>query len=183
MKKNLVLLVFTGFLLIPGQLSLAQETVANKLFYAELGGTGVIMSANWDARFSSNSRLGLGYRLGIGFNTGRFPDKQVSDSYGTYYENVIRTIYAFPVGLNYVLGKENRASTFEIGAGATILARKTSLFNYELEKQGHVIGFCNFIYRLMPVNGGFSLRVGFTPLIGTAGDLYPMAAIALGYAF
>jgi hypothetical protein len=35
----------------------------------------------------------------------------------------------------------------------------------------------------MPVNGGFSFRIGLTPIIGTAGELRAMGAIGFGYAF
>jgi len=180
MKKLFALLVFAGLLLTLNQsLSAQEESVAGKLFYTELGGPGVIMSANWDARFKSNERLGFGYRIGAGFGIGQFYNYYSVD----YYEQVTRTYYSIPVGLNYVFGKPNIASTFEVGAGATFLTRKVSLYNYDIDKPGHVIGFVSFMYRVTPVNSGLSFRVGFTPIIGTAGDLFPMVAISLGYAF
>jgi len=154
----------------------AQENyVANKLFYTELGGAGVIMSANFDGRFIAQSRLGLGYRIGAGFGVGRF-DR--GDDYG-----VRRTYYTIPVGLNYVLGKPNKSSTFEVGGTVTYLTRKVSLYNYDVYKLGNFIGMLSFMYRMMPVDGGFTFRAGFTPIIGTAGDLYPMVAVGFGYAF
>jgi hypothetical protein len=85
--------------------------------------------------------------------------------------------------LNYVFGKPGNASSFEAGAGATFLPRKASLYNYEIEKQGHVIGYLTFMYRIAPLNKGFSFRGGFTPVIGTSGDLFPMGAVSFGYAF
>jgi hypothetical protein len=39
------------------------------------------------------------------------------------------------------------------------------------------------MYRRIPVNGGFSFRAGFTPIIGTSGDLVPMVALGFGYIF
>ena len=72
---------------------------------------------------------------------------------------------------------------FEVGAGATFLTRKVSLFYYDVETPGQFIGHLSFMYRISPVNGGVSFRIGFTPVIGTSGDLYPMAGIGLGYAF
>jgi hypothetical protein len=186
MKRLFVLFAFAGLLLTLNQSVSAQnETVASKLFYAELGGPGVIMSTNWDARFQPNTRTGFGYRIGVGFGIGQFDGNRInySDDYYTYNEQVTRTYYSIPVGLNYVFGKPHIASSFEVGAGATFLTRKVSLYNYEIEKPGHVIGFVTFMYRLTPVHSGLSLRVGFTPIIGTAGDLFPMGAISLGYAF
>ena len=185
MKSTFSLVAVAVLLITAHQSLLAQEEkIANKLFHAEFGGPGVIMSANLDGRFKSNARLGFGYRLGAGFGVGRFNDKEVVDWNGnTYYEEVARTVYTFPAGLNYIFGKPNSSSTFEVGAGASFLSRKMSLFNYGIEKEGNVIGFCTFMYRITPINGGMSFRIGFTPIIGTAGDLFPMGAISFGYAF
>ena len=187
MKKSFSLIVaIAGLLLTFNQSLLAQEEkVANKLFYAEFGGPGIIMSANLDGRFISNTKLGFGYRVGAGFGVGKFDDKRIDDpNTGVpYYEEVTRTVYAFPVGLNYILGKPKSASSFEVGGGVSLLTREISLYNYEVKKRGHVIGFVTFMYRIAPVDGGMSFRIGFTPIIGTAGDLFPMGAISFGYAF
>ena len=177
MKNTVSLLAIAVLFVTANQSLLAQdEHVANKLFYTELGGPGIIMSAHFDGRFTSHSRLGLGYRLGAGFGVGKF-EKEGS------FDNERRTYYSIPVGLNYVLGKPAKSFTFEIGAGAAYLTRKVSLYNLDVVKPGNVIGFLSFMYRMMPVDGGFSFRVGLTPIIGTAGDLFPMGALSLGYAF
>ena len=191
MKKPLVLLAVLVGLVGNQSLSAQNEAVSGKLIYGELGGPGVFMSANWDARFKSNERLGFGYRLGIGFGLERFENKVLDflrEPYFNIYirnenKEVTKTFYCFPVGLNYVLGKPNKISTFEIGAGITLMTRKAVLYTYQLEKPGNVIGFATFMYRMTPANGGFSFRVGFTPMIGTSGDLVPMAAVGFGYAF
>ena len=167
-------------------MSAQEENVAGKIFYTELGGPGVIMSMNFDARFQPNTRIGFGYRIGAGFGIGQFDGKPISyNDYGgySYYEQVTRSYYSIPVGINYIFGKPNRAPTFEVGAGATFLTRKVSLYNYEMDKPGNVVGFLTFMFRVAPVNGGINFRAGFTPMIGTSGDLFPMAAISLGYAF
>jgi hypothetical protein len=86
--------------------------------------------------------------------------------------------------LNYVLGKKNSSHSFEIGAGATFLTRKISIFNLDNnENRGNFIGHLSFMYRIAPVDGGFSFRIGFTPVIGTSGDLFPMGGVSFGYAF
>ena len=185
MKKNLILVIFVGLLLTLNQsLSAQEETIASKLFYAELCGPGVLMSINWDARFNPNSHLGFGYRIGAGFSNGEVNGELITSSSGdSYYTRITRNYYTIPVGLNYVFGKPNVASAFEVGAGATFLTRKVSIFNHEIKKPGHVIGFFTFMYRFTPVKGGFSLRLGFTPLIGTSGELSPMCSLSFGYAF
>ena len=192
MKKLFSLLAIAGLLLVINQPSTAQEkTEANKLLYVELGGPGVITSVNFDSRFKPNERLGLGYRIGVGYGVEKFEgvvvkflkDILIEDSSSNCFENVSKTFYSIPVGLNYVVGKPKKASVFEIGAGVTFLTRKVSLYNYESEKQGYKIGYLTFTYIIAPVNSGFSFRIGFTPIIGTAGDLCPMGAIGFGYAF
>ena len=176
MKHTLSLFAIAVLVMIVKQPLAAQEkNNAGKLFYTELGGPGVIMSAHFDGRFASNERLGFGYRLGVGFGYGSFEDQN--------YYSVRRTYYSVPVGLNYVFGRPNIASTFEVGAGVTYLTRKVSLYYLDAQEPGNVIGFLTFMYRIMPVNGGFSFRVGFTPIIGTAGDLVPSGAVGFGYAF
>ena len=94
-----------------------------------------------------------------------------------------RSFYSVPVGINYIFGRPHWSSSFEVGAGVTLLSRKVSLYNYKFEKPGHMVGHLNIMYRLMPVNGGFSFRIGITPIIGTAGDFFPTGALSLGYAF
>jgi len=183
MKKLISFLVtITGLLITFNQSLPAQEAIVNKLFYTELGGPGIIMSMNFDSRFNSNERVGFGYRLGAGFGISSFYEGHSVEGY-SYVESVTRTIYSFPVGLNYVFGKPNKSSSFEVGGGVSILSRKASLYNFDVEKFGYVIGHISFMYRITPINGGFSFRAGFTPIVGTAGDLYPMGAIGFGYAF
>lgn len=176
MKKLFVAFVVTAgwLLMFHSSLSAQQEKVAGKVFYTEIGGPGLIMSAHFDSRFKPYERLGFGYRLGIGFGIKNEWDE---------YMRVLKTFYSIPAGLNYVFGKPKSANTFEVGAGLTFLTRKVSLFYYDVEKPGHVIGFLTFMYRRMPVDGGFSFRVGLTPMIGTSGDLFPMGSVGFGYAF
>ena len=166
MKKSVLLLIAVATLI--QSLTAQKEQVVGKLFYAELGGPGLIMSANFDARFNSNARLGFGYRTGAGFG---------------FYKNIFQPYLSVPAGLNYVFGKPNSAHAFEVGAGVTFFTRKQLLFCLDEKKEGHAIGFLTFMYRMAPVNGGFSFRTGLTPIIGTAGEMAPMGTIGFGYAF
>ena len=198
MKKAralLALLVIAEFLSCNQSLLAQEKPVAGKQFYCELFGPGVVMSINFDSRVKSNERLGLGYRIGVGYGFEEIEDRFIDffkEFDNTYYpmtffvdihKGVTRAFYSVPVGLNYVFGNPGKASTFEFGAVVTFLTRKVSIYNWEIKKQGNVIGSINFMYRLTPVNSGVSFRIGITPIIGTAGDLYPMFAMGLGYAF
>ena len=181
--KKLVLLV-VAIVAFNHSLSAQEERVAGKLFYSELGGPGVIMSANFDSRFKSNERLGLGFRLGAGFGYGDVRTVWVDKKYSyTYTEYIKQTYYSIPAGLNYVFGKPNDPNTFEVGAGVTFLTHKVSLYYRDEKKPGQAIGFLTFMYRRVPVNGGFSFRIGLTPIIGTGGDLMFSGAVGFGYAF
>lgn len=156
------------------------EIKASKALYAEFGGGGIIMSMNYDQRFISQSKSGLGYRIGVGF--GIYNYKEIVDNNHYSYR---RSTYNIPVGLNYVFGRADLSSSFEVGFGATFLTRKMAIdyFNSYEKQYGHFLGFLNFMYRRMPVNGGYNFRVGFTPLINASGDLVPMGAVSFGYAF
>ena len=180
--KTIIKLLFVAILYIIANQTLAaqDEQIANKLFYAEFAGPGIIMSANMDSRFKPKSRIGLGFRIGAGFGLKRFDDKEVEEGDN---ERVLRTVYALPVGINYIFGKPNSSYAFEVGGGVSLLSRSASFYDYGIKKEGNMIGFFTFMYRFAPVDGGMSFRVGFTPIIGTAGDLFPMGAIGFGYAF
>jgi hypothetical protein len=163
-----------------------QRARSTQLFYAELGGPGVIMSLNYDRRFTPNSRTGFGFRAGVGFGIGGFEENRIYNNYGGGYDYdyVTHSYYSFPVQVNYVFGREDSRSMLEVGAGASVLTRKVDLYNYDdNSKRGYFIGHLLFMYRLQPLNSGFAFRVGFTPIIGTGGDLFPMVALSLGYAF
>ena len=166
------LLLLAVIMTLTQSVSAEEEKIAGKLVYSELGGPGVLMSVNFDSRFKCNERLGLGFRAGVGFDIGEFGMKQN-----------IQTYYTIPVGLNYVLGKSNSNHTFEVGAGVTFLTREVVLFVSDKYRAGYAIGHLNFMYRFMPVNGGFSFRIGLAPVIGTAGEFFPMVAVSIGYVF
>ena len=198
MKKTLSFLVIFGLLMTVNQSLMAQnKTAAGKLYYLELGGAGVGVSANFDSRFIPNTRYGFGYRVGLGvippFGNYDYSTDSSSDYYNIFdsvtemveffYQTFSKGNYTFPIGLNYVFGRPDKASVFEVGAGITYLSRKKALFYWDVRKPGNVIGHLSFMYRITPLNKGFSFRGGFTPMIGTSGDLFPMGAVSFGYAF
>ena len=174
-KLFLMLIAVTSLVLFLSLSLLAQdEKVANKAIYSELGGPGVLMSANFDSRFFSDSQFGFGYRAGIGFFYGEYDSDRVN-----------RTIYTIPVGLNYVFGKSSSLDALEIGAGVTFLSRKVETFFYDSsdKKPNRAFGFFTFMYRRAPEGSGFSWRVGVTPFINMSGELFPMVVVSIGYIF
>ena len=162
----------------------AQESGEDKTvkqFYTEMGGPGIMFSANFDTRFIRSRQTGLGIRFGVGFTVK--DNEEYTDPNGNIQYR-FRSIGTIPVGINYLLGKETSPHTFEAGAGITILTSKVEMLNYSgHQKAGNIMGFFSFMYRRQPINNGFTWRIGFTPLINTAGDIVPFAGVGIGYSF
>ena len=155
----------------------------SKLFYAEAGGPGVLFSANFDSRFKPDTRVGLGFRAGLGFT---IVDQTTVTQTGTGYPNYnyrTRSIVTVPLGINYLFGKPTSPNIFEVGVGFTVLSKKASILSYNDYKERGLLGHFEFMYRRQPVDGGFSWRIGFTPIINTDGDVFPFPAVGLGYSF
>lgn len=132
--------------------------------FVELLGQGLVFSANYDTRFG-NRRNGIGGRVGIG-------GFSVDES----------TVITVPVSVNYLLGKNNGKSFFEIGLGATYIGLDAS--DEFLDAQGSaVLGTMSFMYRVQPVDSGFSFRGGLTPIFGQGGFIPYYFGLSLGYTF
>ncbi|OAV67819.1 hypothetical protein Barb6_02242 [Bacteroidales bacterium Barb6] len=195
MKKVILISMAVLFSLAGIQTVQAQEALRNKQIYVEGGGAGVALSFNFDSRFKSGEALGFGYRAGLGLGAYSYYDgsgyqwytnEETGEPYSYYSFGTERTraYFTIPLGLNYIFGKKNSPHTFEVGAGATILTRKVDVLSYDGHyKEGYLIGHLSFMYRRVPVDGGFTWRIGVTPIIGTAGDIVPMLAVGIGYAF
>lgn len=187
MKVLFFLTIFLGASTLAGaqeqQIQHEARTTGNQ-FYAELMGPGVVFSANFDFRFSpAQEGLGWGLRMGVGYGLYSFDEYAgMNGISGESYQ--VHSFATIPLGINYVFGKKNSPHAFEVGAGATVLTRSVAIYYYgDKETFGNIIGHTSFMYRRKPVNGGFTWRIGFTPIIGTAGDLYPSGSFGLGYAF
>lgn len=149
-----------------------EESITQTSFYAELGGPGILFSANIDRRFTKSS-LGLGCRIGIGFVSGYFGTDQNG------YDKQL-SVATFPVQLNYVFGKPNSPHTFEAGLGFTFTGKKIWIMDFDDSSSFYTTA--SFMYRRQPVNGGFSWRIGFTPIL-SKGYIQPSAAVSVGYNF
>lgn len=145
-------------------------------FYAELGGPGILFSANIDTRFTKSS-LGWGGRIGLGFVTA---DEEIYNNGNYYYD--LASVVTLPVQVNYVFGKGDSPHTFEVGAGVTYVGKKLDIFNFYDDKKSNVFGTASFMYRRQPLRGGFTWRIGFTPLVAK-GYIQPSGAVSVGYSF
>ena len=160
-----------------------KNSVGNASFYAEGGGAGIVFSANGDFRFKGG-RLGWGGRLGMGFVSA------YNDYYdpvtGYYYSGDQSSALTVPVQVNYIFGKNNSPHTFEVGGGGTYVSKKLNIMDYyystNKDRRTNFFGTFAFMYRRQPINGGFSWRIGFTPLFAK-GYIQPFGAASVGYNF
>jgi hypothetical protein len=170
-------LTFTIFLFFMCNLAFAQESTTayvpgQNSFFAELGGPGILFSANFDRRFTK-SNLGIGGRIGFGF---------VTEDFGEFYNEGPKSVLSVPVQLNYVFGKPNSVHSFEVGAGATFTGKKIDIFTYQGTEGQSAFATASFMYRRQPAEGGFSWRIGFTPIFG-GGYVQPSGGVSVGYNF
>jgi hypothetical protein len=156
---------------------LSSDIPSRTSFFAELGGPGILFSANIDTRFKPG-HLGWGGRVGLGFVTA---DEYKTDvnGYPTWEPASVVTV---PVQVNYIFGKGTSPHTFEAGAGLTYVGKKLEIMNFYDDKMSNFFGTASFMYRRQPPNGGFAWRIGFTPLIAK-GYIQPSAAASVGYNF
>ncbi len=180
MKKLSTLLLLSLFIASAAKAQ-SDERITGSQVYAEMGGPGILFSASYDRRFKAGTDTGLGFRIGMGMGVSDYHDCGTSTC--SDYSWNVRSYITFPLGLNYVLGKSDSPHAFEVGAGATILTRKVPLYYYDDAKPGNVVGHLAFMYRRKPIDGGFTWRIGFTPIIGTSGDIIPSGVVGFGYAF
>lgn len=145
-------------------------------FYAELGGPGILFSANIDRRFKP-STLGWGFRAGIGFVTA--DEEKIVNGNNEYNPASVITV---PIQVNYIFGKYDSPHTFEVGAGLTYAGRELDIMNFYDDRKSKLFGSFSFMYRRQPANGGFSWRAGFTPLVAN-GYIQPSGAVSVGYNF
>lgn len=131
--------------------------------FVEFGAQGLLFTANYDTRFS-NSRKGLGGRIGIG---------------AIAVDGV--SLVTVPVSLNYLLGEGKHF--FEIGLGATYAKFSDDEEEIFFGSTDGVIGTMAFMYRLQPQTSGFSFRGGFTPFFNKDGFIPYYGGISLGYTF
>lgn len=142
-----------------------------KTFFFEVLGPGAAYSVNYDVRFKKQQD-GWGGRAGI-----------------SYYANAGEHLFTVPLVLNYLAGKNGKY--FEVGAGITYYNVNSNDLFFDNSNYGYasedinsgIIGTLNFGYRYQPVDGGFSFRGGFSPIINSERFLPYWPYVSFGYAF
>jgi hypothetical protein len=131
----------------------------------ELFGPSVI-GFNYDTRFTKSEK-GIGGRVGIGGIT------------------LNKTGYFFlPVGINYLMGKDDKNDFFEVGAGFTYASYILNGAEGDPKNDlSDLWGHLNFGYRYQPKGSGFTYRIAINPVIDIrGGTFWPIyGGISIGY--
>src|SRR5690606_15647121 len=147
-------------------ISLNLSAQHRKFGYAELGGSSIFTSLNFDMRFTKESNDGLGFRVGAGSSFGAFD---------------IDKIYTASVGLNYILGKGKNG--FIIGANS-VFAINGEPKDKKSDNFKSVIFSADVGYRYTPINNGFSFQATYTPLFNTIDGIMPFwIGVGIGYSW
>ncbi|GAB3646148.1 hypothetical protein GCM10028791_05620 [Echinicola sediminis] len=164
MSKLIILHVIGLFLILNTGMAQERMSPRSENIYVELGGPG-LFSFNYDTRFVGRTD-GIGGRAGIGYM-------------GIDGSNVL----SIPLGLNYLLGKDDKF--FELGINATYFSASVDLDwgDDGSDSASSVIGSLIFGYRKQPADGGFLFKAGLSPYFNS-NFFYPFVPyISFGYAF
>jgi hypothetical protein len=132
--------------------------------FLEIGGPGLAISGNYDARFAKQ-RNGWGYRAGAG-----------------YFGSGGNTVFTVPLQLNYLYGEHNHL--LELGAGTTFLNSKGDNKGkiWEFDRITGFIATGTIGYRYQPAAKGLNFRIAFVPILYDQG-LMPIGGLSIGYTF
>lgn len=141
----------------------SQDAFKRRAVYAELLGSGIIASLNYDFRFKPGND-GLGFRVGVGG---------------------LPSAIVFPIGINGLLGKKRFA--FEYGAGITAAIitgpiTQNLTFNNDSEKFG-IIGFAKAGVRYTPTDNGLFLNLNWNPMVNREGLILGWFGLGIGYSW
>jgi hypothetical protein len=167
-----------SFLIFFGWSLLMQPVMSqgNKSVFLEVGGNGLGISVNYDARFAKVEK-GLGFRAGIGF----FPGVRIGGDNSTLF--AWPTILSIPIGLNYLIGKA--PNYFEAGLGATYFYAKghfTFFFLGTDETLSTFVFIPSAGYRFAKPGKSFQGRVFISPYIGS-GEISLYGGVSCGFKF
>jgi hypothetical protein len=145
------------------------DRLARNSIYVELLGSGILYSINYDRRFTDRVSGRAGAML-IGAKSEE--GEQVS-------------VALVPVMANYLAG--HGSHRLEVGAGPVFAYAGARLDVDQFEgfedlSAFGLFGGATLGYRYQPLRGGFTFRVGFTPLFAS-GAVAPTGGISFGYAF
>jgi hypothetical protein len=172
--KTVVLLVFLACVNRSKAQSLLEDTVKRvvkiappektRAAFLELGGPGLALTLNYDARFGTKNNK-WGFRIG-----------------GGYYNTGANWVASIPFQINYLYGGDS--SFLEVGAGTTFVRSVGSINGtvFQFDNITGFIGTASIGYRYQQSNGGINFRIAFVPILYDAGVIYE-GGLSIGYTF
>ena len=136
-------------------------------FHIELGGNAVLVSVNYDLRFSEEIK-GFGARIGLGY--GRTLDEVLG----------FESVFTIPVVINYLFGKNGKY--IELGTGGTYLTKEIGSY-IDDKTLSQFVSTISLMYRRQPLNGGFMWKVGLATIVAKELVEPTRIGISLGYAW
>lgn len=158
MKRHLL---FTTTIFLCAQ-ALAQKPFKKNTLYAEIGGNGIVLTANFERQLGN--KPGLAYHIGIGV--------------GNNKPNV-------PMGMKYLLelGKAQR-SFIETGLGVTMGSRYFwKAYRRVNDKNPYEPGFIASIGYRHHTRYGLLWRVCYTPIFTSYRNTFYLGGISVGWRF
>jgi hypothetical protein len=164
-KKDTSLVKRSDTTIVQRDSTKADSGVKAQSWYVEVGGAGLAISGNYDARFKKE-RNGWGYRVGVGF-----------------FASGGNNVFTVPFQINYLIGEHSHM--LELGAGTTFLnsnGTNVGTSKFEFDKVTGFIGTATIGYRFQPEHKGINVRIAFVPILYDEG-LIPAGGISVGYTF
>ena len=128
-------------------------------------------------RLKRGTQDGIGFRVGVG---GVFTGSSSADA-GIVAEGIL----AFPMAINYLIGKKR--SAFEAGLGLSPQRVRVDQLSPTKPKIASENGwganaFLILGYRFQPINNGFLFRVSWTPVMSRS-EFISRFGLSAGYSF
>jgi hypothetical protein len=146
--------------------SSAFAQTARNAIYGELGGNGLVLSFNYERRFTETFAWRAGFAY-IGTE-----DSDGDDDWAI----------TAPLMINYI-SRPQANHHFETGLGIVVIAGEGSDFWSDVDEEfSGAAGTATIGYRYQKPEGGFVFRAGLTPIFDLE-NIGPWAGVSFGYAW
>jgi len=137
-----------------------------RIVFAEIGGPGLAISANYDMRVTIGQNNRFGFRIGAG-----------------YFQSGNNYVFTIPFQANYLYGKDGKY--LEFGLGTTFLKSNGDNYsskNFIFDKITGLIATGTIGVRYAPNNSHVNFRLAYVPIIDDDG-LVNIGGFSVGYTF